>query len=238
MKNLALALVVLASPLRADDWAETARPVYRGVEAVADGVYGLMRGHLFSALLPGRLSRRMSAVPVGTSDEVFAERLRARQDRALRRMTETRPIGSAGRSEMSAWERRAIGYHATAATDAMMDALVGRYQLEAFGRDSGAYASNMGNWDAEFLASASVLGGAYLYVAGLRTDFGVGPLRVDFDTATGMALRSALQSGTGSGLAALSLARKGSPLALKTELGLTAGRAVAEKVGVTYSARF
>ena len=62
MKIMALAILILASPARSGDWAESARPVYRGVEAVADGVYGLVRGHLISAVLPGRLSRRMSAV--------------------------------------------------------------------------------------------------------------------------------------------------------------------------------
>src|SRR2546423_788411 len=74
MKALGFLLLLLAAPARSEDWAESAAPVYRGVEAVADGVYGLVRGHLISAVLPGGLSRRMSAVPVGTSDKIFAER--------------------------------------------------------------------------------------------------------------------------------------------------------------------
>ena len=242
MTKIALALLLLAAfganTARAEDWAESARPVYRGVEVVADGVYGLLRGHLISAVLPGRLSRRMSAVPVGSSDQIFAERLRHRAERASHRMIEERPIGAVGRTELSAWERRAIGIHTTVLTDAVADALVRRYQLERFGQDSGAYASNLSNWDAEFLASASVLGGAYLYVAGLRTDFAVGPMRVDFDTVTGMSLRSALQNGDGSGLAALSLSRRGSPFSVKTELGMKSGRVAADKVGVNYAARF
>jgi hypothetical protein len=88
------------------------------------------------------------------------------------------------------------------------------------------------------MLSAGVLGGAYLYVAGLRTDFSVGPLRVDFDTSTGNALRAALQHGDGRGLAALSLSRRGSPLSFKTEWGMKDGRMASEKVGVNYSARF
>lgn len=237
MKAFAL-LLLLASPARADDWAESARPVYRGVEALADGVYGLMRGHLISAVLPGRLSRRMGAVPVHTSDKLFAERLRYRQEKASRRLLETRPVGPVGPSERAAWQRDAAGAHMTVLTDALADALVGRYQLERFGKDSGAYASNLSNWDPEFMMSASVLGSAYLYVAGLRTDFPVGPLRVDFDTCTGGSLRSALENGEGRGLAALTVRRRGSPLSFKTEWGLKDGRMASEKVGVNYSGRF
>lgn len=235
---LVLAALTLTASADAGDWAESARPVYRGVEAVADGVYGLVRGHLISAVLPGGLSRRMSAVPVRTSDEIFAERLRYREEKAVYRLVELRPIGPMGPAEASAWQKRAVGAHVTAMTDAMADALVRRYQLERFGKDSGAYASNIANWDAEFVASAGVLGGAYLYVAGLRTDWTMGPVRVDLDTATGAALRSALQNGDGSSLAALSLRKKGSPLSLKTEWGMTAGRFETEKVGLNYSARF
>jgi len=240
MKALAFAVLLLpfASGAKAVDWAESARPVYRGVEAMADGVYGLVRGHLLSAVLPGRLSSRMSPVPVGTSDQIFAERLRHRQEKASRRLLEERPIGPLGPAEVAAWQRSAAAAHATVLTDAVADALVRRYQLERFGQDSGAYASNISNWDPEFLMSAGVLGGAYLYVAGLRTDFGVGPLRVDFDTSTGAALRGALQNGDGRGLAALTVARRGSPLSFKTEWGLRDGRAAYEKLGVNYSARF
>ena len=238
MKALPVLLLLLAAPARSDDWAESARPVYRGVEAVADGVYGILRGHLISAVLPGRLSRRMSAVPVETSDRVFSERLRYRQERASQRLIEGRPVGPVGPAETAAWQRGAFNAHATVVTDAVVDALVRRYQLERFGKDSGAYASNISNWDPGFIASAGVLGGAYLYAAGLRTDFNVGHLRVDFDTCTGNALRGALQSGDGRGLAALSLRKRGSPLSFKTEWGLKDGRASHERVGVNYSARF
>jgi hypothetical protein len=239
MKISLIALLLLAgSGANAADWAESARPVYRGVETVADSVYGLVRGHLISAMLPGRLSHRMSAVPVGTSDQIFAKRLRYRQDKAVRHLLVSRPVGPLGPAESAAWQRQAASIHANVITDAVADALVRRYQLERFGKDSGAYASNLSNWDAEFIASAGVLGGAYLYVAGLRTDFKVGPLRVDFDTRTGAALQSAIQNGDGCGLAALTVARRGSPLSFKSEWGLKDGRMASETIGVNYSARF
>lgn len=240
MKTTAIALLILASSLGANagDWAESARPVYRGVEAVADGVYGLVRGHLISAVLPGRLSRRMGAVPVGTSDTIFVEQLRHRQEKASRRLLEERPIGPMGLAEAASWQRAAAGAHVTVLTDAVADALVHRYQLERFGRDSGAYASNLSNWDPEFMISAGVLGSAYLYVAGLRTDFNVGPMRVDFDTRPGSAVQGAILNGDAHGLAALTLSRRGSPVSLKSEWGVKDGRMASEKIGVNYSTRF
>lgn len=242
MTKIALALLLLAAfganTAHAEDWAEAARPVYRGVEAVADGVYGLLRGHLISAVLPGRLSRRMSAVPVSTSDKIFAERLRLRQERAARKLIEEHPLGPMGPAEVAAWQNRAAGSHALILSDAIADTLVRRYQLERFGKDSGAYASNLSNWDPEFLMSAGVLGGAYLYMAGMRTDFVVGPLRVDFDTRAGSAIRTALKDSSAPGLAALSVARRGSNLSFKSEWGMKKGRMFSEKVGVNYSARF
>lgn len=238
MKALAIALLMLAAPVRSEDWAESIQPVYRGVEAVADGVYGLVRGHLISAVLPGGLSRRMSAVPLGTSDKVFTERLRYRQEKTARRLLQERPVGPLGPAEAAAWQREAAAAHLTVMTDAMADALIRRYQLERFGKDSGAYASNLANWDAEFIASAGVLGGAYLYVAGVRTDFNVGPVRVDFDTRPGSAVQGAIQNGDARGLAALTLSRRGSPLSFKSEWGVKDGRMASERVGVTYASRF
>ena len=125
MKALAIVLL-LASAAQADDWAESARPMYRGVEAVADGVYGLVRGHMISAVLPGRLSRRMSAVPVGTSDKIFADRLRYRQEKTSRRLIQERPVGPMGPAETAAWQRSAAGAHVTVLTDAVADALIRR----------------------------------------------------------------------------------------------------------------
>lgn len=238
MRPFALSLILIASGVHAGDWAETAQPMYRGVEAVADGVYGLLRGHLISAVLPGRLSRRMSPVPVGTSDAIFAERLRRRQEKAARRLLEERPVGAQGQVETTAWQRAAASAHATVLTDAASDALIRRYQLERFGRDSGAYASNPANWDPEFLLSAGVLGGAYLYVAGLRTDFDVAGMRVDFDTRPGSAVQGAIRTGDARGLAALTLSPRGSAVSLKSEWGVKDGRMASEKIGVHYSTRF
>lgn len=238
MKALAIALMVLASPARSEDWAESTLPMYRGVEVVVDGVYGLVRGHLISAVLPGRLSRSMSTVPLGTSDKIFAERLRHHQAKAARRLIEERPVGPLGTAEAAAWRRDAVNAHATVVTDSVADTLVNRYQLERFGNDSGAYASNLANWDPEFLLSAGILGGAYLYISGLRTDFNVGPLRVDFDTRAGSAVRGAIQNGDARGLASLTLSRRGSPISLKSEWGVKDGRLASERVGINYSSRF
>lgn len=240
MMNNAFAAVLmlsLAGPARAQDW-DAARPVYRGVERVADRVYGLMRGHLFSAVLPGRLSRRMTAAPAQSSDLVFTARMARHQDRARVRILEARPLGQASSpAALAAWRDTAMSVQTTAVADALADTLVSRYQLERFGRDSGRYALDPRNWDPGFLASATVLGGAYLYAAGLRADWTAGALRVDLDSPAGPALASAARNGEGR-VAELRLSPRSSPLSFKTAWGLRGGRFANEQVGLAYSARF
>lgn len=235
--SLLALLVTSAGPARAEGWGEAAKPVYRGVEAVSDRVYGLMRGHLFTAVLPGRLTRHMGAVPAKSSEALFVERLDRRQERAARRILDSRPgAAQAGPSAMNAWRDSALREQTAVLTDALADALIGRYELERFGRASGDYATNRGNWDPEFLASATVLGGAYMWAAGLRTDWTLWGLRVDFDTVTGAGLRAAAD-GEGR-LGEVALSRKGSPLALRTEWSLRDGRLANSRVGLTWASRF
>jgi hypothetical protein len=223
MRWLGLAVLLAAAPAAAADWSVP----YGAVEAVSDGVYGLLRGQFFAAVLPQGLSRQMSRAPNGSSYAAFARRLRRNQDEAERRIVTTRPTGA-----------QALSIETTVVADALADSLIGRYQLEKFGRASGAYASQARNWDPEFIASAAVLGGAYLYAAGLRADWTMGPVRVDLDTKPGAALRSALESGEGRSLLALSLRPKDSPLAARFEGGLSSGRATGERYGLSYSQRF
>ena len=231
-------LLLSATVVRAGDSWAAARPVYQGVETLADSVYGLVRGHLFSTLLPGNLSRSMSAVPVNSSDRFFAERLEKRQARASRRILEARPSApTSSPIALAAWRDMAISEEKTAVVDALADTLLQRYQLERFGQDSGAYALNPVNWDAEFLASATTLGGAYLYVAGLSTDWTMGSLRVDLDSPSGMSLRETAESGEGR-VAELRLSKKGSPLSFNSTWGLRSGSFRTESVGVAYAAHF
>jgi hypothetical protein len=234
---LAAALALCAASARADGWQAT-RPVYSGVETLADGVYGLVRGHLFSAILPGRLSQSMSAVPVGSSDQLFAELLEKRQARASRRILEARPAApTSSPYALAAWRDMAMREETTAVVDALADTLLARYQLQRFGQASGVYALNTSNWDAGFLTSAATLGGAYLYVAGLRTDWTMYSVRVDFDSVAGSSLKNVAESGEGR-VAEIRLSRKGSPLSLRSSWGLSDGNLQAQSLGVAYAARF
>ena len=223
MRRLAWAILLAASPAGAAGWSAP----YGAVEAVSDGVYGLLRGQFFAAVLPQGLSRQMAQTPDGTSYALFSEKLRRNQDNAERRIVTAKPTGG-----------EALSLETSVVTDALADSLVSRYQLEKFGRASGDYASDWRHWDPEFLASAAVLGGAYLYVAGLRSDWTVGSVRVDLDTKAGPALRSALESGQGRGLASLSLSRRGGALAVRVEAGLRDGQAQADRYGLSYSKKF
>lgn len=233
----AVLLLSLAGSPRADDW-DAARPVYRGVEKVADRVYGLMRGHLLSTVLPGGLSRRMSAAPLASSDSLFVGRMARRQERVREKVLETRPLGQASTPHaLAAWRESAVSAQTTAVADALADTLVARYQLQRFGEDSGRYALNPSNWDAEFVASAAVLGGAYLYAAGLRADFTAGAFRVDVDSPAGPALACAARNGEGR-VAELRLSPKDSHVSLRSAWGLRGGRLASEQVGVGYTTRF
>lgn len=238
MRTVLAGLLLLAAvSARAEGW-EAARPVYRGMERVADRVYGLVRGQLFSAVLPGGLSRRMAPAPAGSSDALFTQKMARRQERARVRILESRPLGQASTpAALADWRETAISAQTAAITDAFADTLVARYELQRFGEDSGRYALNPYNWDAEFLASATVLGGAYLYAAGLRTDWIAGPLRVDLDSPAGPALASAARDGEGR-VAELRLSPRSSPLSLKSAWGLRGGRLAPESLGLAYTTRF
>lgn len=240
MRKLLLLAIGLAvsSPARGGDWADAAaRPGFSAAQGVSDGVYNLLRGHLFLSLLPGGLSRRMSEVPQASSYDLFSGKMRARQEAASRRLVESRPKDALDTpAAWSSWRRRAFSEETGMLTDSFADAMVERYALERFGRDSGSYASHLQNWDPRFLACAAVLGGAYVYAAGLRADWLIGPVRVDLDTKSGAALRSALEGGDGRGLVSLSLSRRS--VSLRAEAGLSRGRSAAERLSLSYTARF
>ena len=82
-----------------------------------------------------------------------------------------------------------------------------------------------------------MLGGAYLYAAGLRADWTAGAVRVDLDSPAGPALASTARNGEGR-VAELRLSPRGSPLSLKTSWGLRGGRLASDTVGLGYSKRF
>lgn len=235
--RFALAAVLAASvALPAAAQAEAGRPVYRLAETLSDGVYGLMRGHLFSALLPRRLAGRMAPAPDRDSYGVFRARLAKTHARAARRAMEARPAGSAATPAAQAqWRDLVRDAEQDALADAFASTLVDRYQLERFGQDSGAYALNPGNWEPGFLASASVLGGAYLWAAGVDADWDAGPVRVGVRLAPGWRWRVAAEGG-GRRLAGLELSRRGSPLSLRAEWG-SSGPA-AEKTSLVWERRF
>ena len=236
---LASALIAAALPASAEGWSDAAaRPAYRAVETLSDGAYSLLRGSLFTPLLPGRLSQRMSAVPVTDSYSVFSAELKRRQERAAHRDAESLPLGAATPAALAEWRERALSAHRDAALDALAETLVGRYQLDRFGRDSGDYAAQSGHWDREFMTSAILLGGSYAYLAGIRADWTAGSARFGLDLKPGSALRGAFENGAGEDLADLRVSPRGTPLCLKTSWGLRNGRARAQKVGLSYARRF
>ena len=236
MRFALAAVLVAGSALPAAARSEAGRPVYRLAETLSDGVYGLMRGHLFSALLPRRLTGKMARAPRRDSYGVFRARLSRTHARAARRAMDARPDGQAATPAAQAeWRRLVRDEEVDALADAFASTLVERYELERFGRDSGAYALDPGNWEPRFLASASVLGSAYLWAAGVDADWDAGPVRVGVRLAPGWRWRMAADGG-GRRLAGIELSRRGSPLSLRAEWG-SSGPA-AERTSLVWERRF
>lgn len=235
--RIALAAALAATmALPASAQQEAGRPVYRLAEGISDGVYSLMRGHLFAALLPRRLAGRMAPAPDRDSYGVFRARLAKTHARAARRAMEAVPSGAAATPAAQAeWRRLVRDEEQDAVADAFASTLVDRYQLERFGEASGAYALDPGNWEPGFLASASVLGGAYLWAAGVDADWDAGPVNVGVRLAPGWRWRMAAAGG-GRRLASLELSPRGSPLSLRAEWG--ASGPAAERTSLVWEKRF
>jgi len=235
---LALTLAAAAFPVSAEGWTDAAaRPAYRAVETVSDRVYGLLRGDLFTPLLPGRLSQKMSSVPVADSYPAFTAELRRRQERAARKNAETLPSATNPVAQ-TAWRERALSAHREAALDALAQTLLSRYHLDRFGKDSSEYASHGEHWDREFVTSGIILGGAYAYLAGVRAGWTAGPAHIGLDLRPGRTLQTSVEDGAGSGLASLSISPRGTNISLRTDWGVRGGHALAERVGLAYAQRF
>lgn len=234
MKAAALALL-LAAPARADWTEDPGRPAYRAVERLSDGAYALLRGSLFSTLLPGRLTREMGRAPRGDSYALFRAHFARTQDRASRRVLETRPSGPADTPDARrSWLGFAREEQSASLRDALLDTLVERYGLETFGRRSGDYATNRDNWEPGFLASASVPGSAYLWAAGVDAGVKAGPARLGLQLAPGWRWRSAAEGGEVRRLARVEASRGGAALYAEWD----AGSADAARVGASWSRRF
>ncbi len=234
----ALSVLLLAAPLRAEDsWIDAAaRPGYRAVEKIADGLYDVVRGGVIDAVLPRRLGDEIGAAPEESSYAKFSAELSARQARAARRDWEARPApGGLSAAEVDGWLAASIAAHRDAVMDAFAASLMERYRVKRWGLSSGEFLRDTRNWSADLLAPAALFGGAYAYFAGVRADFDAGSLKVGLDLAPGERLRTLSRGADPRRVARLSLSKRSVPLSLYAEWG--PARA-ADRVGASWSARF
>jgi hypothetical protein len=133
---------------------------------------------------------------------------------------------------------RAIHEQTIALSDAFVETLLARYQIRRFGKSSNSYASNIQNWDADFFTSAVLFGGAYAYVAGVRTSININALRFELDLSPGRALQSAFQTGNNQKISEIRLSRRGSPWTLKSRLRLQQGHLIGDNLGIHFTQRF
>jgi len=214
------------------------KPAYRLVERVSDRCYDFVRVQLISNILPGGLSRDLSSVPGGGSDEVFSRNLRDQEARFLQRLRESYPV-EGQQAELQGWRSWAAQEQAAVAIDALTDTLLQRYQLGFFARSSEAYAQDRRNWDPGSLAMAGVVGGAVLLLNGMHATVPLDELRLRIDLRPGLRLQQALRDGgTARSLASLELGYKDSPLIAAMEWGVADGQLHSESVGLKYRLRY
>lgn len=234
MKTVYAAALIVGMALPACAQWSGGRPAYRVVERVSDGVYGFMRGTLFTSVLPRRLTRDMASAPRQDSYAAFRAELAKNQSRARRRIIDARPEGAAASpAALAKWRSLARDEEQDALAGAFASTMVDRYKLEAFGESSGAYAKDRRNWEPGFLAPAAVLGGAYLWVAGVDAGWKVGPARVGLRLAPGWRWRAAGQARR---LASVELSARDTPFSVRADWGGSGPEA--ESVTVAWSQRF
>lgn len=207
-----------------------ASPAFRAAQGVSDGLYNFMRSHLINAVLPEGLTRSLRRAPQGDSYALFREKFHQNEVRALRRWAAAPPTQDAS---LATEEQMGV------LVDSFQDTMLGRYDLELFGRASGKYAKDRRHWDAGFLTMAAVMGGTFLYLNGLRADASLGSLRLGIDLRAGHTLKRALEkSSDASRVAGLELGYKDHPLTVAAQLGLSRGQPQAETVGLNYRFRY
>lgn len=220
------------------------RPAYRFVEGLSDGVYDFLRSHLIGSVFPGRLSRGLRGSPKGDSYALFEYQFERKEARYLERLRESYPIqesadGHYDPGQVSAWRSWAVEEQVSVAVDSLRDTLMGRYQLELFGKKSGKYAVDRRNWDPGFLTMAGIVGGAFLYLNGLHADAHVGAVKVGLDLRAGLKIQNAAQDHDPMArMAGVELGYKDKPVTIASEWGMQDGRVRNERFGLKYRLKY
>jgi hypothetical protein len=245
MKRLSVLFLLAAVPARAavpGAVEGVTRPAYRVVERVTDGVYDALRSYFMGGVLPDRLSRGLEQSPNTDSYDLFANELSRRESRAVARLREAYPVVAAGQSpstdQMNRWRSQVVQEQMEVVLDSFKDSIIERHRLESFGRYSGQYAKDRRNWSPDFLVPASILGGAFLYVNGMRADLRLKDLRVELSLRSGMLLREALNGAAAPRLAGIELGYRDRPLKVTADWGMARNRRPEERVGLRYSLRY
>lgn len=224
--------------------SEAMHPAYVFAEGISDGIYRMLRSHLIAAVLPDAMARNLGRSPRKDSQAQFESNLHRGETRYLQRVRDAFPEHheadvQAGDARLRQWQTWAGEEQLSVLIDAFRDTMVQRHDLEGFGKASGRYALDSRNWDPSFLATAGILGGAFLYVNGLHASTRVGAVHLGLDVRSGLKIRNSMrEEGDLTRLAGLELGYKDKPLRLATEWGLNRGNFRNEQVGLKYSLRY
>lgn len=223
--------------------SHAARPAYRVLEGVSDGVYDFLRSYFIGGILPGRLSRSLRQAPRQDSYGVFVSEFQKKEARLLERVRESYPMpeenGSYDPRRLKDWRGDAAQEQVEVAVDAFRETLFTRYGLKGFGGQAERYAKDHRNWDPGFVAMAGLMGGTFAYFNGIHANASVGALRLSMDVRPFLRVRSALKNGgTSDRLAALELGYKSKPVTLAAEWGAAKGRPRPTSLGLKYRLKY
>src|SRR5687767_13226503 len=115
MTRLSVLFLLAAIPARAEMSGAVdgvARPAYRVVERVTDGVYDALRSYFMGGVLPERLNRGLESSPGTDSYDLFTGELSRRQAGAVERLREAYPVVAAGQAastdQLARWRGQVV----------------------------------------------------------------------------------------------------------------------------------
>lgn len=221
-------------------------PAFGLVEGFSDRLYDLMSLGLMSRILPGGLSRDLKKSPKGDSYLIFDQKFHEKEYRFLQRLHDTYPRTAGGIGGQQAdparyqeWQRWAGNEQLSVMIDALKDTILERYKLEAFGQKAGDYAKDKRHWDPAFLATAGIVGGAFLYLNGVHARTSLSDLQVGIDMAAVKGVVDAIENEGDKGRAAgIELSLKDRPFFFNTDWKVDHGQARIDIYGLKYRRRF
>lgn len=219
----------------------TLRPAYRIVEGISDGLFNLMS---LQALFPREIDENIRKFKNSDSYAIFEQEFRNKEVRFLHRLKEAFPQQN-GQLRRTDLRRTVEGIswagdeQVSVALDALKDTILTRYQLEQLGEWAGDYAKDPKNWDGASVTMAAVVGGTFLYLNGMHTEFDLGKIRFGLDLDAGLSMKNAIMGdGNLNRAVGLEVGLTNELIAFNTDWGVDHGSMKSQRWGMKFRRQF